>query len=82
MKELPLEFGGILGKILPAMTGGMSVMLMGMLSYLSACTNEDNRVFRFGILTMLVTIMIIVFYPFAGVLFNALGFVCKFLLIS
>lgn len=78
MKELPLEFGGILGKILPAITGGMSVMLMGMLSYLSACTNEENRVFRFGILTMLVTIMIIVFYPLAGVLFNALGFVCMF----
>lgn len=49
MRQLPMEFGSILEKVLPAMMGGQTLMLMGVYSYLSASTAEEDRTFRFEI---------------------------------
>lgn len=46
MRQLPMEFGSILEKVLPAMMGGQTLMLMGVYSYLSASTAEEDRTFR------------------------------------
>lgn len=47
MKQLPLEFSSILSKLLPAITGGANLMLMGVYSYLSEMTKEEDRTFRY-----------------------------------
>lgn len=47
MKQLPLEFSSILGKLLPAITGGSNLMLMGVYSYLTELTEEKDRTFRY-----------------------------------
>ena len=46
MKQLPLEFSSILGKLLPAITGGYNLMLMAVYSYLTELTTEKDRTFR------------------------------------
>jgi len=45
-----MEFAGILEKVLPAMTGGITLMLMGVYSYLTLITDEENRSIRFSYL--------------------------------
>lgn len=46
MKQLRLEFSSILMKLLPAITGGANLMLMGVYSYLTEMTAEKDRTFR------------------------------------
>lgn len=46
MKQLRLEFSSILVKLLPAMTGGTNLMLIGVYSYLTEMTSQKDRTFR------------------------------------
>lgn len=76
-KQLPLEFNSILGKLLPAATGGLNLMLMGVYSYLSETTAEEDRTFRFSVFAQFVQVISIFSLPFAGPLFQALGYVSE-----
>lgn len=77
-KQLPLEFSAILGKLLPAITGGVNLMLMGVYSYLSETTAEENRTLRFGIFAQIVPLIPIASVPWSGILFKKLGYISKF----
>lgn len=46
MDEIPMEFSEIGWAVVPAMFGGFSLMLIGIFSYLSCITSEENRTFR------------------------------------
>lgn len=76
-KQLPLEFNGYLGKLLPAMAGGANLMLMGVYSYLSETTAEEDRTFRFGVFAQIVPLIPIVSLPWAGILFKKLGYISE-----
>lgn len=76
--QLPIEFSSILGKLLPALGGGVSLMLMGIYTYLSETTPEEDRTFRFGVLGQFVSIIPILSLPFAGILFKTFGYISEF----
>lgn len=77
-KQLPLEFSAILGKLLPAITGGANLMLMGVYSYLSETTAEEDRTLRFGIFAQIVPLIPIVSIPWSGILFQKLGYISTY----
>jgi len=79
-KQLPLEFSAILGKLLPAITGGVNLMLMGVYSYLSETTAEEDRTLRFGIFAQIVPLIPIASVPWSGILFQKLGYIMLVLL--
>lgn len=78
-KQLPLEFSAILGKLLPAITGGANLMLMGVYSYLSETTAEEDRTLRFGIFAQIVPLIPIASIPWSGILFQKLGYICEYI---
>lgn len=67
----------MLGKLLPAITGGTNLMFMGVYSYLTEMTAEQDRTFRFGIFAVFVPLIPIVSIPFAGILFQKLRYISK-----
>ncbi|XP_055321169.1 uncharacterized protein LOC129577699 isoform X2 [Sitodiplosis mosellana] len=79
-KQLPLEFSAILGKLLPAITGGANLMLMGVYSYLSETTAEEDRTLRFGIFAQVVPLIPIASIPWSGILFQKLGYILLLLI--
>lgn len=78
MRQLPMEFGSILEKVLPAMFGGQTLMIMGFYSYLTAVTKEEDRTFRFTCFAVFFTIVTLVGIPFSGDLYNVLGYTSKY----
>lgn len=76
--QLPLQFSSVLGKLLPAITGGTNLMFMGVYSYLTEMTAEQDRTFRFGIFAVFVPLIPIVSIPFAGILFQKLRYISKY----
>lgn len=52
-------------------------MLMGVYSYLSETTAEEDRTFRFSVFAQFVQVISIFSLPFAGPLFQALGYVSE-----
>lgn len=81
-KQLPLEFSAILGKLLPAITGGANLMLMGVYSYLSETTAEADRTMRFGIFAQIVPLIPIASIPWSGFLFQKFRYISERLLQS
>ena len=47
---------------------------MGIYSYLTGVTTEENRTFRFGCFTIFFTLIPITFLPWSGTLYNILGY--------
>lgn len=77
MYELPMEFSGYLEKIFPALTGSFTLMIMGIFSYLTAISKEEDRTFRFGLFSVMVSVIPTLSF-LAGPLYYALGYVSKF----
>lgn len=57
-------------------------MFMGVYSYLTEMTEEKDRTFRFGIFAVFVPLIPIASIPFAGILFQKLRYISKFIRIS
>ncbi|KAL7026969.1 hypothetical protein ACKWTF_005251 [Chironomus riparius] len=74
MNEIPMEVPAFSERVVPSLFGGQTLMLIGVYSYLSQMTTEENRTFRFGCFAIFLTIVPIVSIPFSGVLFNVLGY--------
>lgn len=75
--QVPMEFHMYLERIMYALSGSLTLMLMGVFSFLAAETNESNRTFRFGIFTVFLSGLGIVVQPFSDDAFEALGYVSK-----
>jgi hypothetical protein len=56
----PVEFPAYAYRLIPSLTGAENLMMMGIFSYLSASSTEEDRTFRFGVFQMLMTIVPIV----------------------
>ncbi|CAO1411836.1 unnamed protein product [Diamesa hyperborea] len=80
MDEIPMQVPAYSERIAPSVFGGQTLMLMGIYSYLSEITSEENRTFRFGCLTVFFTLIPIFSIPWSGVLFNYLGYTKLFAL--
>lgn len=55
-----MEFPAYSYRLIPSLTGAENLMVMGIFSYLTAVSNEENRTFRFGVFQILMTIIPIV----------------------
>ncbi|CRL04803.1 CLUMA_CG017857, isoform A [Clunio marinus] len=80
MNEIPMEVPAFSERVFPSLFGGQTLMLMGIYSYLTGVTTEENRTFRFGCFTVFFTLIPISSIPWSGFLFNALGYTKLFAL--
>lgn len=53
IKDTPVQVAIAVQVIFPALTGGWSLLMAGIFSYLSEITDESNRTFRIGIASIL-----------------------------
>lgn len=53
----PVEFPAYAYRLIPSLTGAENLMVMGIFSYLTAISTEENRTFRFGMFQILMTIV-------------------------
>ncbi|XP_058449168.1 uncharacterized protein LOC131429137 [Malaya genurostris] len=75
MREIPLEVTGILPNLITSFGGGAPLAVTGIYSYLTVCTNEKDRTFRFACAAVVIAIVPIVANFFSGFLYKLLGFV-------
>lgn len=75
METIPAEVAVIVASIIPAMTGGITLYMIGISSYLTVTTSEEQRTFRFGCFSMFTTILGIIASPMSGPLFKVLTYV-------
>lgn len=71
-----------LERIMYALSGSLTLMLMGVFSFLAAETAENERTFRFGVFTVFLSGLGIVVQPWSDTIFDALGYVSKCLMNS
>lgn len=75
MKEIGTEYPVIAIRVIPAMTGGGTLFMIGMSSFMTFSTTEAQRTVRFGVFSMFLTILGIIASPMSGVLFRVLTYV-------
>lgn len=66
MDTIPMQVPAFSERVVPSLFGGQTLMLMGIYSYLSQMTNEENRTFRFGCFTVFLTLVPILSIPWSG----------------
>lgn len=66
MNEIPMEVPAFSERVIPSLFGGQTLMLMGIYSYLTGITTEENRTFRFGCFTIFLTLIPILSIPSSG----------------
>lgn len=66
MNEIPMEVPAFSERVFPSLFGGQTLMLMGIYSYLTGATTEENRTFRFGCFTVFFTLIPISSIPWSG----------------
>uniref|UniRef100_A0A182QD70 Major facilitator superfamily (MFS) profile domain-containing protein n=1 Tax=Anopheles farauti TaxID=69004 RepID=A0A182QD70_9DIPT len=75
MREIPLEVAGIVPNLIVAFSGGVPLVVTGIYSYLTVCTEEKDRTFRFACTAVVYATIPIVANFFSGHLFKYLGFI-------
>ncbi|XP_050077624.1 uncharacterized protein LOC126564589 [Anopheles maculipalpis] len=75
MREIPLEVAGILPNLIIAFSGGVPLVVTGIYSYLTVCTDEKDRTFRFACTAVVYATVPIVANFFSGHLFKYFGFI-------
>ncbi|XP_072942841.1 proton-coupled folate transporter-like [Epargyreus clarus] len=72
--EWPLWVTGVMQSIPTALSGGLSVALMGSYSYIADVSTVESRTFRIGILGVIVTLGVPIGSALSGILTELLGF--------
>ncbi|XP_058840699.1 uncharacterized protein LOC131696214 isoform X1 [Topomyia yanbarensis] len=75
MRQISLEITGILPNLITSLGGGAPLAVTGIYSYLTVCTNEKDRTFRFACAAVVIAIVPIVANFFSGFLYKFLGFI-------
>lgn len=75
----PVELPAYAYRLIPSLTGAENLMVMGIFSYLSAMSTEENRTFRFGMFQILMTIVPIIAQSLSPTVNNNVGYTRKFL---
>lgn len=77
--ELPIEVNSVFESIFPALSGTWFAMFMGVYSYISDVSSEEERTMRVGAVNMLANVSMCVGTALSGVLYEAIGFYGVFL---
>ncbi|GBP09733.1 Solute carrier family 46 member 3 [Eumeta japonica] len=72
--EWPLWVTGLIEALPSAVTGGLSIALMGSYSYIADVTTIEERTFRIGVVAVIVTLGIPLGSSVSGVLTQAVGY--------
>lgn len=72
--EWPLWITALIEGLPPAFCGGLAIAYMGAFSYLADVTNLENRTFRMGLATVIVTLAVPIGTAISGVLTEAIGY--------
>ncbi|XP_049876744.1 proton-coupled folate transporter-like [Pectinophora gossypiella] len=72
--EWPLWATGLIEGLPSALSGGISIALMGSYSYIADVTSVDSRTFRIGIVGVIVTLGIPLGSSISGILTEAVGY--------
>ncbi|XP_055544755.1 proton-coupled folate transporter-like [Wyeomyia smithii] len=75
MREIALEVTGILPNLITALSGGVPLIITGIYSYLTICTSEKNRTFRFAWAAVVIATVPILANFASGFLYKSLGFI-------
>ncbi|KAJ6646334.1 Thymic stromal cotransporter like [Pseudolycoriella hygida] len=75
--QLPVQFVVVSVSLFKGMSGGLSLMYMGIFCYLTEMTAEKDRSFRIGLFYQIYALLSICTLPFSGVLYRLLGYVSK-----
>ncbi|XP_053695795.1 proton-coupled folate transporter-like [Sabethes cyaneus] len=75
MREISLEITGILPNLITSLSGGVPLIITGIYSYLTICTTEKDRTFRFACAAVAIATVPILANFASGFLFKLLGFV-------
>ncbi|XP_049280678.1 thymic stromal cotransporter protein-like isoform X1 [Anopheles funestus] len=75
MREIPLEVAGIVPNLIISLSGGVPLVITGIYSYLTVCTDEKDRTFRFACTAVVYATIPIVANFFSGHLFKYFGFI-------
>ncbi|KAJ2948495.1 hypothetical protein O0L34_g7745 [Tuta absoluta] len=70
----PLWATSLIEALPPALTGGLSIALMGSFSYIADVTTAEDRTFRMGLVGVIVTLGIPIGTSISGVLTEAVGY--------
>lgn len=81
MKTIPMEFSSLSIVVLPAFFGSPTILVMALLSYFSSITTEEERMFRFGLLTIGYNIMDTLGLLLATPAYNLFGYFCTYRII-
>lgn len=82
MNTIPMEVCAVIEKVVPSMFGGQTLLTIGVLSYITETTTEENRAFRFGVFTVIVNITLLIGISLSGVMYNLLGYLNIYILAS
>ncbi|GLV39720.1 uncharacterized protein CBL_08214 [Carabus blaptoides fortunei] len=69
-----MEISGVAENLFPALTGGLTVMMMSVYSYIADVTTVENRTFRFGLVHILAASISSIGFAVSGILFQSIGF--------
>lgn len=72
--QLPLEVTGFFDAIFPAFSGGITLMLMAIFSYIADITTTEDRTFRIGVITFIQTFFNFVVQFITGYMYQGIGF--------
>lgn len=78
--QLPVEFNCFAEAIPQGLGGGWYTMCVGVFTYVTQISTEENRTLRIGAVSVLVTISLGLGSTMSGILFNKMGFYGVFLL--
>lgn len=74
MKDISIQITGLLEGLFTSFSGGLSVLLMGIFSYLGDITSEEDRTLRIGVASISVTVGFLIGGAVSGYLFEQLGY--------
>ncbi|KAL3278137.1 hypothetical protein HHI36_013480 [Cryptolaemus montrouzieri] len=72
--ELPMEVGGFIEGLFPALTGGWFTMFMGVFSYIGDVTTVEMRTLRIGIVNVICSLGIPIGLALSGIMYKKIGF--------
>ena len=68
----------LIGSFMSGISGGLTSLLMGVMSYVSSIAGPDNQTFRISVMYGCSSMASLFAYSFSGILFDATGFVLVF----
>lgn len=72
--ELPMEVGGFVEGLFPALSGGWFTMFMGVFSYIADVTTIEQRTLRIGIVNVFCSLGVPIGLALSGILYQKIGF--------